>query len=84
MSIKYRYSTNPMGQRLPLMYFNPGAGFVSLVMDQFGKNASIGIPGIVNLGAMPFWAVNMIIDVIISAIMLSLSIYKLDPMKKKR
>lgn len=84
MSIKYRYSTNPISQRLPLMYFNPGAGFVSLVMDQFGKSVNIGIPGIVKLGSIPFWGVNMIIDIVISGIMLSLSIYKLDPMKKKR
>ncbi|WP_138206165.1 ABC transporter permease [Haloimpatiens lingqiaonensis] len=84
VSIKYRYNPNPTIQRLPLMYFNPGAGFVSMVMEQFGKGSSIGIPGIVKLGPLPFWAVNMIIDIIISVVMLSLSIYKLDPMKKKR
>ncbi|MFD3158567.1 ABC transporter permease [Haloimpatiens sp. FM7330] len=85
LEINNKYNPQPYKNSLPLMYFNPGAGYVSLIAEQFGKGNSLNIPGVIHnpgLKAIPFWIVNIIIDLIISVVLLVLSALKLNPMKK--
>lgn len=69
----------------PLMYFNPLAGFGSLLTSQFGMANSFNIPGVyvaTTKSNIPFWIVNSIINLIISGILLFLAALKLNPIKK--
>lgn len=82
-----------------LAYINPLSGFISLLADQFGASSSgnfmipgIYVPGIrttvsnvTNMGKnIPFWVVNVILDLIMSFLFLAASVFKLNPIKKKK
>lgn len=66
-----------------LIYFNPFAGFGSLLMDQFGENVfSIkGLIGGINKGLV-LWQINIIVNLIMSSILILLSAYRLNPGRK--
>lgn len=81
-------------QTLPIMYMNPLAGFASLLAEQFGANNSNGfrIPGFyvpsMNYGNLKafkdisLWQINIVIDLLISAILIFLTALKINPVKK--
>jgi len=71
-----------------LMYFNPLAGFGALIADQFGVGSGGGmiVPGLSvgGKGASKYlWQINAIIDLAIAVVLLALSSYKINPIRKR-
>lgn len=86
IQLKYRGQSIPTNIVLPLMYFNPGAGFASLLAEQFGISGSSFMLGVFSSGiasSVPFWISNTMINIAISIILITLSAFKIDPARKK-
>ena len=71
-----------------LMYFNPLAGFASLIADQFGVGSGAGtiVPGLsvgASASAKHLWQINAVINLSISACLLALASYKINPVRKR-
>lgn len=66
-----------------LIYFNPFASFGALLADQFGMYKNM----IMSFGnaspKLPLWQVNIIINIVMSAILIVLSAYRLNPVRGK-
>lgn len=87
----------PYNKVFPLSYINPLTGFASLLSDQFGGYGMGGsiIPGVyiplprtsvqrkVGLDVIPLWQINLIANLLLSALLLFLSMIKINPIKKK-
>ncbi|HYE82577.1 MAG TPA: ABC transporter permease subunit [Clostridia bacterium] len=78
---------------LPLLYTNPLVGFSSLLAGQFGYFGGgldffsifyLGNPGSNpnTLNAIEPWVVNVIFDAVLSAVLLTLSAVKINPVRK--
>lgn len=81
----------------PLSYINPLTGFASLLSDQFGGYGMGGmLPGMyvplprtsvqrnIGLNAIPLWQINLIINMLMSALLLFLAAIKINPIKRRR
>lgn len=83
------YVKNPnYNSTTTIMYFNPLAGFGSLIADQFGAGSGVGmiVPGLRVGGkgiAKHIWQINAVLDLAIAAVLLTLSSYKINPIRKR-
>lgn len=71
-----------------IMFFNPLAGFAALITDQFGVGSGGGmiIPGLSvgTSGASKYlWQINAILDIAIAIGLLTLSSYKINPIRRR-
>lgn len=67
-----------------LMYLNPAASFVSLLVNQFGESGRSILPGLyISGGSAPIWIINIVVDLILSGVLLTACAYKLNPVRKK-
>ena len=67
-----------------LHYLNPGIAFVSLMFDQLGESFMQIMPGLeVSSGGLQLWHINIMINIVISAILIGLSSYKINPRNRK-
>lgn len=67
-----------------LHYLNPGIAFISLMFDQLGENFRRIIPGLeVSSGGLQLWHINMIINLAVSAILIFLSSYRINPKNRR-
>lgn len=81
----------------PLSYVNPLTGFASLLSDQYGGSnmGGISLPGFYlplprtsiaktgTMKAIPIWQINIIVNIVLSALLLFLSTLKINPIKKR-
>lgn len=70
----------------PLLYMSPVAGFSSLLADQFGSNIN-AILGFRTTSAaaqnMPQpWQINILVDLGLSALLVALSAYRINPVRR--
>lgn len=69
-----------------LYYLNPAISLFSMLMSQFSQSGGYLFPGLSlnpSNSTIPFWAINLLFDLVFSAIILWLSAIKLNPIKKK-
>ena len=84
----YVKSQNYSNTTTAIMYFNPLAGFSSLIADQFGVGSGGGmiVPGL-SVGGKGtsghLWEINAIIDLMISTVLIALASYKINPIRKR-
>ncbi|MEW8955718.1 ABC transporter permease [Clostridium sp.] len=65
-------------------YLNPGIAFISLMYDQLGESFRRIMPGLeVSSGGLQLWHINMMINIGISATLIGLSSYKINPRNRK-
>ncbi len=80
------YTTKPYDETFWLYNLNPGVALISLVVDQFQSGAGRIFPGLtlnIQSGKLHLWHINVIFNIIFSAVLLLLSAIKLNPVKKK-
>jgi ABC-2 type transport system permease protein len=80
--------TPPKEQFFPLLYANPLLGFAYLMVDQFGGGGSIGLPfirGVVpgNLQSLNPWKINMAFNFVGSCVLLTITSFRINPVRKK-
>lgn len=71
----------------PLLYANPLMGFTSILWEQFGRGVFDFLPGFRFSGqgaakAISPWVINMIFNIILSAVLLLSSAHRINPMRK--
>ncbi|GKU27613.1 ABC transporter permease [Clostridium folliculivorans] len=67
-----------------LMYLNPAASFVTLLVSQFGVSGQSIFPGFYISGSSQnMWAINIVIDLVLSILLLTACSYKLNPARRK-
>jgi ABC-type transport system involved in multi-copper enzyme maturation permease subunit len=70
-----------------LIYLNPIAGLGSLLTSQVGASGMFNMPGLYMFTGkeiVPFWVINCIVNLFMSAVFLFLASIKLNPVKKSR
>lgn len=75
----------PYNKTFWLMYLNPLAAFANLMSQQFGQGTGMMFPGLYLTGkqsGIQLWHINAIIYLSMSGILLWLSAYKLNPVRK--
>jgi ABC-2 type transport system permease protein len=81
-----RINNQIFNEVLTIMYFNPAAGFASLIGEQIGRADMLGIPGMGRgQGAANFlaiWKGNIIFNLVLTVVLLELSSRKLNPLKE--
>ena len=74
----------------PLLYMNPIIGFSSILWEQFGVGNVNLFPGLIMGTSMTAtknispWIVNLIFNIVLSAVLLFLSARKINPLKERR
>jgi ABC-type transport system involved in multi-copper enzyme maturation permease subunit len=67
-----------------LMYLNPAASFITLLINQFGVSGQSIFPGFyISSGTSSMWLINIGIDLALSILMIAACSYKLNPVRKK-
>lgn len=87
------YQTEPnIVLQMVLLSPNPGVGFFSVIQEQMGNNFIDMIfgndfnqySGVTAFFIRHYWLVNVLFDVIVICIFVSLSVYFLNPVRKKK
>lgn len=87
IGIVYNYDYRNM---FPLLYINPIIGFSSMLWEQFGIGGVNLFPGLIMGTSMTAannvspWIVNLIFNIVLSAMLLLLSARKINPLKERR